>query len=68
MTNLAKDDWVESQLLVPRSSHGHARRKRNEEQTALIPLIQIYERNEMNNKLNTITQRYGEQHHISSEQ
>jgi hypothetical protein len=34
-------DWFESQLLVPRSCRGHARRKINEEKTALIPLIQI---------------------------
>jgi hypothetical protein len=34
-------DWFESQLLVPRSCRGHARRKINEEQTTLIPLIRI---------------------------
>jgi hypothetical protein len=47
-------DWFESQLLVPRSCWGHARRKINEEKTALIPLIQIKEWNELINRLNTI--------------
>jgi hypothetical protein len=41
MTDLATIDWFESQLLVPRSCRGHARRKINEEKTTLIPLIWI---------------------------
>ena len=55
---LQRLNWFESQLLIYPDLVGDMHRETNEEQTALIPLIRIYERNEMKHKYIKLTQRY----------